>query len=279
LYRQNGAKGWRVSIKKNVLLIRHAECESNATDIHQAGNQVENDPITEKGIEQRSGLIARLTQVPIDVLITSGYLRTRQTGHPLTESKVPHVIPVCKGEKTVDLRPDDPDLTKFPSLLREIDVPSQLEGLRFNDPRAKDIKQLTDEHRYEKDYRVSDEENLHDLWRRAEAITAYLEGRPEQTIAVISHGGILKVWLAHIMFAGHGDVLSKQQQLAAYRAFARTTWWDNTGVVSLQQTHEGWRWLMSDNSHLHPLYFGIMPFEQQQTPSGEMVEGESRSLE
>lgn len=265
---------------KNLLLIRHAECESNATDIHQAGNQVENDPLTEKGFAQRAGLIERLKSVPLDILITSGYLRTRQTAQPLTESgRLKHIVPVCKGDSVIDLSPDDPALTTLPSLLREIDVPSELEGLRFNDPRALDIKRRIDGRRFDGRYRVSDEENLHDLWRRAEAITAYVEARPEKTIAVVSHGGILKVWLAHLMFHEHSDLLDKRQQLAAYQAFTRMTWWDNTGVVSLQRTHEGWRWLMSDNQHLHPLYFGIMPPQEQKTPSGEMTEGESRILE
>ena len=269
-----------MSVKKTFLLIRHAECESNATDIHQAGNQVENDPLTEKGLEQRAGLVERLQDVPLEVVITSGYLRTRQTAQPIVERHgVPHVVPVSKGETIIDLSPHDGRLTEYPSLLREIDVPNELEGRRFQDPHAEAVKRRIEEHRYEEGFRVSDEENLHDLWQRAEAMTAYLSGRPERTIAVVSHGGILKVWLAHLMFGQQVDQLDKLQQLAAYRAFARSTWWDNTGVVSLQLTQEGWRWLISDNAHLHPFYFNVMPFEQQQTPGGAMTEGESRSLE
>src|SRR5215211_3943852 len=48
--------------------------------------------------------------------------------------------------------------------------------------------------------RHSDEENLYDLWRRAEEIRQYLEARAEQLVVVVAHGGILKVWLAHLMF-------------------------------------------------------------------------------
>jgi broad specificity phosphatase PhoE len=51
------------------------------------------------------------------------------------------------------------------------------------------------------DGRYSDEENLHDLWRRAEEIRRCLEARKQRLVVVVSHGGILKVWLAHLMFS------------------------------------------------------------------------------
>jgi hypothetical protein len=86
-----------------------------------------------------------------------------------------------------------------------------------------------------------------------------LETRTEDLIVVVAHGGILKVWLAHLMFtAVHG--FDTADQLAAYRGFTRLGWWDNTGVLSLRfHPDRGWLWLMTDIQHLEPEFFSFMP--------------------
>ena len=76
---------------------------------------------------------------------------------------------------------------------------------------------------------------------------------------VVSHGGILKVWVAHLMFTAVAG-LDTSDQLAAYRGFSRLGWWDNTGVLSLRFSRaQGWMWLMTDIQHLQPDYFSFMP--------------------
>ena len=88
----------------------------------------------------------------------------------------------------MDLPADDPDLAIHPSLLREIDLPSELQGLAFHVPQAREIQHATGGGR-QADGRFSDEENLYDLWRRAEEIRRYLEARPERLTVVVAHGG------------------------------------------------------------------------------------------
>lgn len=76
---------------------------------------------------------------------------------------------------------------------------------------------------------------------------------------MVSHGGILKVWVAHLMFTAVAG-LDTSDQLAAYRGFTRLGWWDNTGVLSFRFSPEhGWLWLMTDIQHLQPEYFSFMP--------------------
>lgn len=132
-------------------------------------------------------------------------------------------------------------------------------GLSFDDARARQIQRAALAVADQPDGRYSDEENLYDLWRRAEEIRGYLETRAEKLVVVVAHGGILKVWLAHLMFTAVAG-LDTADQLAAYRGFTRLGWWDNTGVVSLRFHQDlGWLWLMTDIQHLEPDYFSFMP--------------------
>jgi broad specificity phosphatase PhoE len=242
------------------VVIRHGESRTNATNTFQAGNQYDADPLTSRGEEDARRLAQRLVALPVELIVSSSYLRARSTAGLIAEAtSAPHVIPVRNGSSWVDLPAGDPDVRNHESLLREIDVPSQLQGLRFDDPRARTIQHDAMAVADQPDGHYSDEENLHDLWRRAEEIRQYLEARAEQLVVVVSHGGILKVWLAHLMFKALAG-LDTSEQLAAYRGFTRLGWWDNTGVLSLRFNRlQGWLWLMTDIQHLQPEYFSFMP--------------------
>jgi broad specificity phosphatase PhoE len=241
------------------IVIRHGESETNATNTFQAGNQYDSDPLTPLGAEDAGRLAQRLAVLPVDLVVSSSFLRARTTAARIAEAAgAPHVIPVRQGSTWVDLAADDPEVRNHASLLREIDVPSELQGLRFQDPRARAIQHAAMAVADRPDGHYSDE-NLHDLWRRAEEIRRYLEVRKERLVVVVSHGGILKVWVAHLMFTAVAG-LDTAEQLAAYRGFTRLGWWDNTGVLSLRFSRDqGWMWLMTDIQHLQPEFFSFMP--------------------
>jgi broad specificity phosphatase PhoE len=242
------------------LVVRHGESRTNATHTFQAGNQYDSDPLTPLGAEVAARLAQRLATVPVDVVVSSSYLRARSTAGAIAEAaRAPHVVPVWTGSSWVDLPADDPEVGNHASLLREIDVPSELQGLRFDDPRAREIQHDALAVADKPDGHYSDEENLYDLWQRAEEIRRYLERRTEELIVVVAHGGILKVWLAHLMFTAVAG-FDTADQLAAYRGFTRLGWWDNTGVLSLRfRPDHGWLWLMTDIQHLEPDFFSFMP--------------------
>jgi broad specificity phosphatase PhoE len=242
------------------IVIRHGESQTNATDTFQAGNQTDLDPLTTLGMEDARRLAERLAELPVDVIVSSSYLRARSTAGAIADATgAPHVVPVWKGSSWVDLPAKDPELRDHVSLFREIDVPSELRGLRFDDPRAQEIQHAALSVADQPDAHYSDEENLYDLWRRAEEMRRYLEARTERLIVVVAHGGINKVWLAHLMFTAVAG-LDTPTQLAAYRGFTRLGWWDNTGVLSLSfSPQQGWMWLMTDIQHLQPEYLSFMP--------------------
>jgi broad specificity phosphatase PhoE len=242
------------------VVVRHGESRTNATNTFQAGNQYGTDPLTPLGAEDAARLAERLAALPVDLIVSSSYLRARSTAGVIAEAtRAPHVIPVRRDSSWVDLSASDPQVGISASLLREIDVPSQLQGLRFDDPRARAIQHAAMAVADQPDGHYSDEENLHDLWQRAEQIRRYLETRTEDLIVVVAHGGILKVWLAHLMFTTVAG-LDTPEQLAAYRGFTKLGWWDNTGVLSFRfSRRQGWLWLMTDIQHLEPEYLSFMP--------------------
>jgi len=242
------------------VVIRHGESQTNATNTFQAGNQCLADPLTPRGEADARRLGSRLAGLPVDVVVSSGYLRAHTTAAHIAEATgSPHVVPVRRDSAWLDVQAEDPEILTCDSLLREIDVPSELEGLRFDDPRAREIQHAAMAVADQPDGHYSDEENLYDLWRRAEEISAYLEARREDLVLVVAHGGILKVWLAHLMFTSVAG-LDTAAQLAAYRGFTRLGWWDNTGVISLNFSRaRGWQWLMTDIEHLSPEYLSFMP--------------------
>jgi broad specificity phosphatase PhoE len=240
--------------------IRHGESQTNASNTFQAGNQCLSDPLTSTGQADARLLAERLAGLPVDIVVSSGYLRANTTAALVAEATgSPHVVPVRRNSSWVDVPADDPEILTSESLLREIDVPSELEGLRFDDPRAQEIQHAAMAVADQPNGHYSDEENLHDLWRRAEEISGYLSAREEDLVVVVAHGGILKVWLAHLMFTSVAG-LDTPAQLSAYRGFTKLGWWDNTGLVPLTfDRQHGWRWLMTDIQHLQPEYLSYMP--------------------
>jgi broad specificity phosphatase PhoE len=183
------------------IVIRHGESQTNATNTFQAGNQYDSDPLTPLGAEDARRLAERLATLPVDVIISSSYLRARSTAGAIAAvTGAPHVVPVWQGSSWVDLPAGHPDVRNHVSLLREIDVPSELQGQRFDDPQAREIQHAALAVADQPESHYSDEENLYDLWRRAEEIRRHLEVRTERLIVVVAHGGINKLWLAHLMF-------------------------------------------------------------------------------
>src|SRR5829696_6974492 len=111
------------------IVIRHGESQTNATNTFQAGNQYDADPLTPLGEQVAARLAQRLKAVPVDVIVSSSYRRARQTaGHIADATGAPHVIPVGKNPSWADLPAEDPEIRNHVSLLREIDVPSELAG-------------------------------------------------------------------------------------------------------------------------------------------------------
>lgn len=252
-------------MKKEIIFVRHAECESNQLETHQAGNQVETDPLTAEGVAQARALAQRFGHIAVEAIISSSYLRARQTAGLIAEATGADVwVPVYEQGRLVDKSQHDTDLVEQAALLRELDVPSELEGLHYRSRQAKDIKDEAEQYLREPDARYSDQENLHDQWKRSADIVEYLKSRPEQLMVVVSHGGLLKYLLGHLAMTGE-DELPLQHKVVAADRMAHLMWYHNTGITAVmyEERTGKWQWLPTDIDHLHPKYFSIMPDKKE----------------
>src|SRR6187401_981842 len=77
------------------IVIRHGESQTNATDTFQAGNQTDLDPLTPLGMEDARRLAERLAELPVDVIVSSSYLRARSTAGAQTCS--PRTSASCRA--------------------------------------------------------------------------------------------------------------------------------------------------------------------------------------
>ena len=157
-----------------LLLIRHAE------PVRIASGEVEGpaDPgLTERGAEQAQRLAAWLAAEPIDVVVTSPLRRARETAAPLA---------VALGIEPVV----DPGVSEYDA---DSDEYIPIEELRA----AKDDRWFaTIEGRWDDAGGVNPLEFQQSVVPALDAIAA---GAPGARVAVVCHGGVINVYLAHVI--------------------------------------------------------------------------------
>jgi len=213
---------------KTIYLVRHGESEGNASRIFHTHDVA----LTEKGQQQAAFIAKRAAKLPVDVIIASPLLRTRQTAAAI----------VSEIKKPIE----------YSELFIERKIPSELRGKHHDDPLIQDT--LNRIHKYDTpDFRHSDEENFEDLKTRANAALSYLEKRPEDHILVVGHGFFTRSLVARVLL---GEGMTGAEFLNVIRAL-RTR---NTGLTVLHYKehagmgHEGpesnWQ-LLTWNDHAH----------------------------
>lgn len=191
---------------KTVYVVRHGESDTNAgtTEICLPDADVQ---LTEKGREQSRFIAERAKSLPVDVIISSTYRRTRDTAAMIIEATN---APVEYSELFVECR-----------------TPRTLEGKPFHDPATEKIYRDWIEAFYDPDATVTDGEHFFDVRERALHALSYLEERPEMHIVVVSHGMFLRALVAAIMF---GEALTPE----IFRGISAATVTNNTGLTLLQ---------------------------------------------
>lgn len=250
---------------KESTLARHGESVTNEKRVYQG----DDDALTDAGVEQAERLGQFLEPYHFDAIISSGLERALQTVHIIEKYvQAPHSVPLVGKNYIFDVPGDDHEqIRSLPSLLREIDNPSEIVGLKWDDPRAIKIKKEMDRIHsldlgsttFRQHY--SDEENMYDLWRRAQTVVDYLERRPEKSILVVAHGGIIKLSVAN-MFRRHKDQrtslmstmkrpLEMRAELKQYKDFSRAAALGNAEYVPVRyDVDEGWRLRLGHSLHL-----------------------------
>lgn len=167
---------------KTVYFVRHGESEANiGTPVFQG----ETSPLTARGHEQAKFIAKRCQKLSFDVLIASPTIRTQGTAKYISE---------LTGK---------PILTE--PLFLERKLPEEMLGQQTKDPAVHESYEKWERGFFEEGIRVGTGENFLDLKERAGAALAYLAERPESSFLVVTHGFLLRMMVARIVF---GDDLT-----------------------------------------------------------------------
>ncbi len=161
---------------KRVCFVRHATTSGN--EIHSY--QTFDAPLSITGRAQACLLAKRISNVSFDSLVSSTMERAQETAR-IIAGKTGHV-PVLEP------------------LFQEMLRPSVVRGKARTDPNVVEVINLTKAYWAMKGKHHSDEENFHDLKRRAHRALAYVTSHSEDTIVIVTHGIILKMMIAVMMF-------------------------------------------------------------------------------
>lgn len=156
--------------------IRHGETELNQQHIRQGPD----GSLSENGKRQAEKVGLYLKQFPIESIISSTYLRAKETAFILKRYVHAYI--------------------NFSPLLVERKNPSEIIGKSTFDPEAVKIIDQIELAYHEDDYRYSDEENFMDLKRRARKCLALLARQGAPHTVVVTHHVFLKMLLAYMLY-------------------------------------------------------------------------------
>lgn len=204
-----------------VYFVRHGESEGNKLKFHQ----VEETPLSEKGIKQAEVLAKRLKNIKIDVIYSSNVNRAKQTAEIINKKLN---IPIEYWDKLAERR-----------------TPTEIRGKSIDDPEVVKIKKLIEENLNNRNWKYSNEETFNELNKRVENIIKHLEkNHNNQTVLCISHSILITAVIAKIIFG---------QELTSiiFEKIRKRLWMENTSITVLEKTKEyGWTLVTwSDRSH------------------------------
>ncbi len=210
---------------KKVYFVRHGESESNAGNLRGTHET----PLTEKGREQAAFIAERIAKLPVDILVSSTMTRACDTAGYIAE----------KIAKDI----------QFSDLFVEARTALEIRGKPRDSEEAIRVTKLFFENFGKPDWRYSDEENFFDLKERAAKALEFLAARPEENIAVVTHGFFMRIVIAYAVFGEKLTATECQQ-------FTRTFHMENTGLSILghdpaeDALWPWWLWVWNDHAHL-----------------------------
>jgi len=208
---------------KKIYFIRHGESEANAGNAWQGPD----GPLTEKGRAQVASVADRLKTVPFTALISSPFVRARDTAEAIA----------AQVDKEIE----------FSELFVERRRPSELVGLARTDPRSLEVDAQINAHFATPGWRHSDEENFEDMTARARSALAYLAEHPHDEIVVVTHGFFMRVMLASALAGENLTPELCEHFLTSFRTA-------NTGISLLMYDEKAprpwWLWTWNDHAHL-----------------------------
>lgn len=208
---------------KRVYLVRHGESTGNVNGTDSGPST----PLTLEGERQALELARRLSNVDIDTIIASPYVRTKETARIINETL----------NKPIE----------YSDLFVEKRTPSEMWGKQEGDFR--NISESR--HFIDPAWKHSDDDSFEEIRARAIAALAYLLERQEENLLVVSHGWFLRVLIAIQLF-GESLTIDAYRRIWGYLATR------NTGLTLVEYDpnninapiNRGWR-LITWNDHAH----------------------------
>ncbi len=188
---------------KKIYLVRHGEAVVNLATMFLE----DEGGLTEKGQKQARLMAERAVNLKPEAIVCSTMQRTRETVAPIAERTGLAV--------------------EYSDLFVERRIPAEFWGKDKHDPSIHDRFQKWLAAFYDTDVHFESSDDFAKITQRARDALAYVHGRPEDTILVVTHGYFLRVLLATVMF---GDSLTPQE----LRKFVRATSTEHTGISELR---------------------------------------------
>lgn len=210
--------------KKTIYFVRHGQSVDNASPVFQSVSS----PLSGKGIGQAKSIAERLSNISFEVLIASPVQRAKETAEHIAD----------KTGKNIT----------FSDLFVERIKPREIDGKTWTDENANKMWQAWEKTLYTSGSRVSDGENYDDTVVRVDKALAFLEQRPESTMAVVTHGYFLRAIVARVLLGENltGQIMKRFQERASIENTAMT-------VLNYRDAFEedfAWRlWTLNDHSH------------------------------
>ncbi|MBA3788888.1 histidine phosphatase family protein [Patescibacteria group bacterium] len=209
----------------NIYFVRHGSTEGNETDQFQ----LPTIELSERGLKQAEVLANRFKSIPIDIIFSSPMMRASQTAQ---------AISLVTGH-AVNENP----------IFEEVNRPTAVRGRCKSEPEVKEIMKIVKSTFTDPDNRHSDEEDYFQIRDRAQKMLEFLSKKEERNILVVTHGEILKMVLALVIF---GDKITPELFYEVKRTFVP----DNTGITTIQydlsfELHESGWYVLGWNDHAH----------------------------
>jgi broad specificity phosphatase PhoE len=138
---------------KKIYLVRHGETNANAM-AYVPGKA---EPLNERGIEQASVLAERVSHITVEALVTSDFMRARQTMEPIEA--------VFK------------QAAKVTPLFGEVFEPTSLHSLPEDSELVHEHRKSRNSHVEDTSWRMEDGENMSDVFERVARILFVLVWR------------------------------------------------------------------------------------------------------
>jgi len=206
---------------KNIYFVRHGESEGNKERVYQSAQTL----LSENGLQQAELIADRFNNIEVDTIISSNYIRAKQTAKYISE---------VTGKDIIESQ-----------LFRERKRPSIQENQSKAIPELMAIDKEIKDNWGGVEWKYSDEENFTDLRQRAKECFEFLENMTEDNIVVVTHKNFLHCLLWYCLF---GFEVTPREAIIVENNFILS----NTGIVWMEydEINNFWK-IVTWNDHSH----------------------------